>query len=375
TAAFALDLSSGVYRDALDENLSDKLSSYGYMQIYDTSNFGGYQFAQRKDETGSTIFYKIKGRAVLGVKKIYFNKKIKYAIFITFQGTNISNMVNDADNDTIINAPTDSAVYLMNRDKKLVSRQLHYKYDSRGINRGFGKIVDKFYDNSSNYRFLIDKKKVSLKDIFKDLGKEDSKYRLIVTGFGAGGTMADILVGEKLTGEAGYEKNVAAYTFGAAGCLSKDRAVSETNMEKVTNYPFYTNIFNFVNADDYTINLCGDGMMGQQVIFTPDLSFRRYYYDNNKYSGQLSTWWNRVDNAIKTDNIAHRYKVYKACLERFRITLARNYGYNSVTNNYWPHTAYLTTNCFRYFNGIVVADNGVLAKNGVKTQIRVKTIE
>ncbi len=357
TADMAIDLAGGNYTQGLDEDLSDKLSSYGYMQIYNTMSFGGYQYANRKDELGSTIYYRAFADSIIGLKKVHYNKKIRFALIVVFSGSDMSNLVTDADNVTKSRPTTYSAIGYHNY-QRYISNYLHYKYDSNGVNKGLSKVVNKFLDITKNYKFLVNKKKVSFKTILSDLGKDDSKYRLIVTGYGLGGTMANILTSTHLTGKSGYEKNVVSYTFGATGFLDDESKFNDTN------------IFNFRNNDDCADLLCGKNI-GNEVVFTPDLSFRRYYYNECPYSGQPDDWWHLYKNNIKTNYISHDYETYKEMVQRARVRLSDVYPYSTSAVNHWEKAGYLTTNSFRNFKHDVVSANGYKIKSGVNANINV----
>ncbi|MCR5587088.1 MAG: hypothetical protein K6F77_06110 [Lachnospiraceae bacterium] len=391
TAEMAYDMSTGVYKKALDENLSDKLSKYGYMQIYNTSNFGGYQVAKRIDSKGSFKYYKAYGSAVIGVKKVYYNKKIRFALLINFKGMDLMPIIEDSRNDgkdllykytqkaytTLIknnpevDTPTSSAIrknYLkFINNNRYYSQNIQYKYDSTGINRGLNKLVNKFYDNTKNYTFRINKKKVTLSSILKDLGNDSSKYRLIVTGYGTGGTMADIFVGKTLGHEkSGYKKNVVAYTFGAAACLNKKtREYIDTNT---------TNIVNFYNKDDYASSLLGNYPLGNSYIFTPDRAFRKYFYRNTTGYHNLSSYYQTLKGAVDTDFAAHDYETYGHCLGNSNVLLHRVAPYNTSSINYWKKPVVLTSNSYRNFESRVYSKYGYTVKDEIDANVNLRIV-
>jgi hypothetical protein len=332
---------------------TDRLSSYGYMQLYRTGRLRRSTICTYMGETGSAKYIKASVSAYLGVKKLMIGGRIKYNIIIDFVGNDLASSIRGA-----------------------AGKPLRIKYDKAGRNTGFRNISDSFYSKLSDIDFLINRKHTTLKTILNDMKDPDSRYSMIVTGYGAGGAVADMFTAdhlfigtaEKLSSgsnasdaedineeapERGsgselfgvYPGNILTMTFGAyASWLSEKH--------KAASICPYGSIINVSTSDDYARSMKGAYLLkqsggfkdqqkyfkdirknkkknvrplmlykpdsvcqsvapGNTLSYPTDLSFRRYHYDNDPYSGQSSVWFTTYKGACLTSFTASRPEIYR----------------------------------------------------------------
>lgn len=321
TAQMAYTLSRGNYQYASDPVWINRLSAYGYMQLYATRSAGKKSILFRKRSDGTEKAYKADANAVTGIKKQYYNGKIRFCIMVAIRGSSLVDLSEEISEDSrseaLKEAQKSGAVLpdvqesaLSNKeDSSYITRstlnnkedasdvkkdalknnnqtsanskdsqgsasddipETYVKYDKNGMNTGVAATADEFYKVSKHMKFIINRKKVSINKIIQSMKRKESKYRVILCGYGYGGTVAAALAEKACTEYGVYKGNLAAYTFGAASYRKDRGTVSE-------------NIINIVNSDDCTSGLTGKKRAGRDLLFTPDLSFRLSSYGDGNF--------------------------------------------------------------------------------------------
>lgn len=325
TASMALDMSNTAYKISTDDTWSTSMSKYGYSQIKRVENNGVYTLGSKVTEDGTVQNLGTSVNATVGLKKVIYNGQTKYCVAIAFRGTDMTDF---ADVITDIN---------------LIP-------NGNGIHSGFADVANDFTRDCDNIKFKIDGKTVTLAEMILDMKTEGSQYQILVTGHSLGGAVADVFVAQNLVKTNGVNpSNVVAYTFAAARSVSSSYSYN------------HHNIINIINADDIVPTIGGAKQIGDNIIFTPDDTFREANYGSNYVEDHTSAWWiNAVDSA-KTGFVAHKLKpVYNSIIKNIASNVTDYTTYNTVTDNTWSDSVTLNQNSFSKITGNLIATGEII---------------
>ena len=319
TADLALDLCKSAEQVGNNNEAVSRMEKLGYSQVHVVENSALYQMGtvteEKQDENGNLIqvtsekmFSALNG--VVGMKEITYNGKTKYAFAVAFRGTNTSDLADLlADVNIIIN--------------------------SKGLHSGFSANATDFYDSCQSIEFFIDGSYVPFSRIIEDMKNEDSDYCLLVTGHSLGGAITDCFVGSNLYDAGVYPGNVVAYTFAAP-----------KSANSAYNYK-YTNIYNFVNSDDWVPTVGASKRIGTDFVFIPDDTFREAHYGEHYVAGHTSAWWTNFVDTMSTEFIAHMLKtVYAPVTDYISDNITKYTNYNTSDINNWDKSIIINQNCF-----------------------------
>ncbi len=370
TASMTYNISKGVFQKSVDPQWLDRLSAYGFMQLYSTQNFGDKVVAKRMVGTNELKEYKLNANAIMGMKKMYYNGKLKYAIMLSFRGSNIlKSMQKDSgikeeapaldtvpefnpvsfgavqvsedlksdiffdfdESGKLVNSPTDEAVAveeidamdIINEDKEEESSNIYLgdlscDYHKSGMNKGFRDTVKTFISNTKSVKFMVNRKKVTFETILKDMKKKDSKYVILATGYGTGGSLASAFTSYGVKEMEIDPLNIGAYTYGSCPFVNDDYKYDDQN------------VINVINEDDFMQYVGGDNYIGKMIDYDADSLFRQEAYDSNMYQGETSEWWSTEENAYRSGLKASTYKSYGDIV--LRLNTRRNLTADQVGN-------------------------------------------
>lgn len=222
----------------------------GYEQIFGIIDSKLYSFA--KDGTShyitktGNVFNKHLD-AVLGIKKVSYNGKSRYNIALSIRGTqDIDDFFTDIGAAPIIDDGT--------------------RYHS-----GFYESAEQLYDLSREIVFDTDDGKISLRDVFAEMSKRNSKYTMFINGHSLGGAVAGIFTDTFLKEHANVDPtNFITYTFASPKTIYTNDSI----------FPgFCANIFNIVNEKDGIPKLpLNAKRAGYEIFSTPEASVSSNHY-------------------------------------------------------------------------------------------------
>lgn len=223
-----------------------------------------------------------------------------------------------------------------------------------GVHSGFADVANDFTRDCDKIKFSIEGKTVSLADMILDMKNEGSKYQLLVTGHSLGGAVADVFVAQNLVNFNNVDpSNVVAYTFAAARSVSSSYSYD------------YHNIINIINADDIVPTIGGSQHIGDNIVYTPDDTFRKANYGSNYVGGHTSAWWTNAVDSAKTGFVAHKLKpVYNSIIDAIQFNLSDYTEYNTISNQNWFDSVTINQNCFGKIEGDLETNDSLVLENG-----------
>lgn len=282
----------------------------------DTLSKSGYGNLQtfRHDELSIDEGHTAPVEIVTGIaRKSSYNRQEKFNIVIGIETENIWKRERDLEEAAYIFDDGIMRAFLANAET-LYARLGQISYDVPEIIEADG-------------RQMIQYMGMKFSDILEEMKTPDSRFTVTVTGFGAGGGIADLLTGLVFARNGIYEGNANCYTFGAFAVTKADRYEG-------------SNIFNIVNADDCMTRLRGWEPWGGVLCYRATEEFERRFYG--------------VGSERDLGMLAHSMALYEGILEEVENDLPVYAGYNTQRPDVFRQTVTIDRNCFAGFQDLEV---------------------
>ena len=268
----SLELSKLAYDpENKSENRNEELKALGYENIkhYNNKPSQLYKSLAHKNKKGAVMLSAV--NATVATKKLDDGKTM---IAIAFKGTDSSN-INDALSD------------------------MYKAIDKDGFHKGFMFNAKQFYKKSDKVKFVIDGETVTLAQVLEEMKKDDSKYKMLVTGHSLGAAVADIYSGYFLSNDKIKSDNIVTVTYGTPKSCAKDFEYNGNN------------IINIINTDDMVPTIGAEEHIGTCLYFTPSEDFRKTNYGKhyvtpnsyNSYSDLIKT----AESSLVAHNLVFSY--------------------------------------------------------------------
>ena len=262
----SLELSKLAYDpEDKNEDRNEELKALGYENIkhYNNKPSQLYKSLARKNKKAAVMLSAV--NATVATKKLNDSKTM---IAVAFKGTDSSN-INDALSD------------------------MYKAVDKNGFHKGFMFNAKQFYNKADKVEFTIDGKEVTLSQILEEMKKDDSNYKMLVTGHSLGAAVADIYSGYFLNNDGIKANNIVTVTYGTPKSCAKNFTYNSDN------------IINIINTDDMVPTIGAEEHIGTCLYFTPSEEFRKTNYGKHYVTPNAYNSYSDLIKTAESSLIAH----------------------------------------------------------------------